>query len=337
MKPAATILTIAFLVLLNAQITAAQPKVSILHVVIGPKQVPLWIAHEQGLFAKHGIDVHLGLFDPRLPGHRQLSSDSPFGALGLPVAIAGATEGRDVKLLVAFNSAGAATAHLVTAPGIKTADDLRGKRFGTNRIGTGFWVAAILALEHLGLDPLRDRISFVEIGGGGLPLVQALEAGKIDAVVLDPAQGAVLKAKGFSLVLDMSATSIPGVQDALAVAGPYLRAHPDVVAKVVAGLVEGIAFSLSPRNKEVVLKTLMGRLNISTAAAAEVAYQEVLARVTLKPYVSVAVAQRYQRALAVNDPKVLSVKVEELLDERFVRQLDENGAMDRLYDSYGLK
>ena len=322
---------------LNAQLASAQTKVSILHAVIGPKQVPLWVAHEQGLFAKQGIDVQLGLFDGRLPGHRQITGDNPFGALGIPVAIGGATEGRDFKLLVAFSSAGAATAHLVARSGVKTSDDLRGKRIGTNRIGTGFWLTAILALEHFGLDPNRDRISFAEVGGGALRLVQALEAGEIDAAVLDPAQSTQLRAKGFALLLDMSATNIPGVQDALAVAGPFLREHPDVVEKVVAGLMEGIAFSLSPRNKEIVLKTLMARLNISSPAAAESAYQEGLARVNRTPYVSVAAAQRYQRVLGLNDPRVLNVKVEDLLEDRFVRKLDESGAIDRLYSTYGVK
>jgi NitT/TauT family transport system substrate-binding protein len=331
------VLAVGLFVLLNAELASAQAKVAILHVVIGPKQVPLWIAHEQGLFAKQGIDVQLGLFDGRLPGHRQLTGDSPFGALGIPVAIGGGAEGRDLKLIVAFSSPGAATAHLIARSDVKTADDLRGKRFGTNRIGTGFWLTAILALEHFGLDPTRDRITFVEAGGGALRLVQALEAGEIDAAVLDPAQGSQLRAKGFTLLLDMSATSIPGVQDALAVAGPYLREHPDVVEKVVAGLVEGIAFSLSPRNKEIVVKTLKARLNISSAAAAEIAYQEALARVNRKPYVSAPAAQRYQRVLGLNDPRVLNVKVEDLLDDRFVRKLDESGAIDRLYSTYGVK
>ena len=106
-------LAVGLFVLINAELASAQAKVAILHVVIGPKQVPLWIAHEQGLFAKQGIDVQLGLFDGRLPGHRQLTGDSPFGALGIPVAIGGGAEGRDLKLIVAFSSPGAATAHLI--------------------------------------------------------------------------------------------------------------------------------------------------------------------------------------------------------------------------------
>ena len=42
-----------------AQVASAQTKVPISHIVISPIQVPLWIAHEQGLFTKQGIDAQL--------------------------------------------------------------------------------------------------------------------------------------------------------------------------------------------------------------------------------------------------------------------------------------
>jgi NitT/TauT family transport system substrate-binding protein len=321
-------------VLSSGEPASAQTKVSILYPVIGPKQVSLWIAEEQGLFAKHGVDVKLVLLDA--PVGRRIMGDV-FGAIGIPIVLGQAVQGADQKAVAAFNNAAGITTQLVARVEVKRPDDLRGKRFGVNRIGTGIWIDAIRALEHLGLEPSRDGITFPEIGGGALPLVQALEAGRIDAAMLDPSQAAQLIAKRFSLLLDMSTTNIPGIQDALVVAGPYLREHPAVVEKVVAGLVEGIAFSLAPRNKETVIKTLIARLNISSPRAAEVAYQESLTRAIRKPYVSVAAAQDYRRVLALNDPRVLDVKIEDLMDERFVRTLDETGAIDRTLSHYGIK
>lgn len=317
----------------GAQVASAQTNVSIVHLVIGAGQVPLWIAHEQGLFAKQGIDAQL--LRDALPS-RRITGDIPFGVLGMPAVIAAAAEGRDLKVLAALDSA-RTTQQLVARPDIKTQDDLRGKRVGVTRIGTGFWINAILALEHLGLDPNRDRITFVEVGGDALRLVQALEAGEIDAATLDPALSTQLRARGFSVLLDLYQANISGVQQVVAVAGAYLREHPAVVEKVVAGLMEGIAFSLSPPNKETVLKTLMAHLNISSPAAAESGYQSFLARVNHKPYASVAAIQSMRRVMALNDPKVLNVKVEDLLEDRFVRRLDESGVIDRLYIAYGVR
>ena len=56
-----------------------------------------------------------------------------------------------------------------------------------------------------------------------------------------------------------------------------------------------------------------------------------------KPYASVAAMQNMQRVMALHDPKVLNVKVEDLVEHRFVRKLDESGVIDRLYATYGVK
>ena len=63
----------------------------------------------------------------------------------------------------------------------------------------------------------------------------------------------------------------------------------------------------------------------------------MLSRANRKPYASIAAMQNMQRVMALNDPKVLNVKIEDLADDRFVRKLDESGAIDRLYERYGVK
>src|SRR2546425_7756135 len=94
----------------NARVASAQTKVSISHIVIGPNQVPLWIAHEQGLFAKHGIDAQLL--------HETTTGDFQFRLFGTPAMIAAATGGRDLKVVAALDS-GRVTSHLVARPDIK--------------------------------------------------------------------------------------------------------------------------------------------------------------------------------------------------------------------------
>jgi hypothetical protein len=41
--------------------------------------------------------------------------------------------------------------------------------------------------------------------------------------------------------------------------------------------------------------------------------------------------------MAVQNPKVAGVKVEELVDARFVRKLDENGYIEKAGATYGIK
>ena len=84
-------------------------------------------------------------------------------------------------------------------------------------------------------------------------------------------------------------------------------------------------------------KMLIARMQISAPAAAESRYRNFLSRASRKPHASIAAMQNMQRVMALNDPEVLNVKIEDLVDDRFVRKLDESGAIDRLYESYGVK
>ena len=316
---------------LAPMVITGQSQVSITQPSVGLSQIPLWIADEQGLFARHGVEALILNTDRARPVEKEIQ----IGVMGIPAAIAAVARGRDLKLLLTLNSE-LSDGYLVVRPGIHTAADLRGKRFGVLAIGKGYWISSILALQRLGLEPKRDRISFLEVGDL-LRIVQSLQSGEIDAATLDPAQTMELKSKGFPILLDMRQANVPGIQSGMVVAGDYLRQHPDVVEKAVTALVEGIAFSLSPANERSVLKTMTTHLRITSLEAAGRGYESFLSRANRKLYASVAAIKSMQRVMALDDPKVLNVKVEEMIEERFLRKLDESGALDRIYSAYGVK
>jgi hypothetical protein len=41
--------------------------------------------------------------------------------------------------------------------------------------------------------------------------------------------------------------------------------------------------------------------------------------------------------MATQNPKAANVKIEELIDNRLIRKLDENGYMDKIAANYGIK
>ena len=154
--------------------------------------------------------------------------------------------------------------------------------------------------------------------------------------MLNPAQSSQMKSKGFVVLLDMYQNNVYGGQTVLDTTGAYLQQHPDVVEKVVTALVEAMAFSLAPTNKPTVLKTIMKEFKLTDLAAAERSY-EGLRDLNRKPYPTVERLRSMQKVMALHEPKVLSVKVEDVIEDRFVRKLDESGTIDRLYSSYGVK
>jgi hypothetical protein len=70
---------------------------------------------------------------------------------------------------------------------------------------------------------------------------------------------------------------------------------------------------------------------------AEEGYQDYLSSVERRPIPTVDGMHNIRRLLATLNPKIASVKVEELIDSRLIRKLDESGFIDKMAANYGLK
>jgi NitT/TauT family transport system substrate-binding protein len=296
---------------------------------VSSSMLSLWAAQEQGIFAKHGVEAQLilirggsTLVASLLTGEIQAAFTSGVSVLGA------AAQGVDVKMLTSISSR--VSWKLIANPQVKKAEDLRGKRFGVQSIVGSTWMYAMLALEQLGLEPKRDNISFLPIGDP-VTIGHALEAGRIDAAVLDPTLSQRLTGKGFSQLVDLAKTNatFPGL--GIGVTRAYLDQHPITIEKLVAALIEGLVFVQQPSNKPIALKILMKHLRISDPSVAENGYQDHLLTLNRKPYPSLDGLRNAQRLMAQQNPKVATLKVEELIDARFVRKLDESGFIDRLF------
>ncbi|HYJ15660.1 MAG TPA: ABC transporter substrate-binding protein [Candidatus Limnocylindria bacterium] len=289
----------------------------------------LWAAQEQGLFAKHGIDPQLILIRGGSTLVASLVTGEIHVAFTSGVSVLGAAaQGIDVKMLTSISSR--VSWKLIANPQIKTAAELRGKRVGVQSIVGSTWMYAMLALEQLGLEPKRDNISFLPIGDA-VTIGHALEAGRIDAAVLDPPLSRRLTGKGFSQLVDLAQTnaSFPGL--GVGVTRNYLDRQAANIERVVTALTEGLAFVQLPANKPAVLKILMKHLRVTDAAVAEDGYQDHLSTLNRKPYPSLDGLRSAQKLMAQQNPKVAALKVDDLVDARFVRKLDESGFIDRLY------
>jgi len=295
----------------------------------------IWIAQEQGFFTKNGIDPELILMSrgPVLIA-ALISGDVHVGNTGGAPALGAAVGGADVKILATFNSR--LVNNLVARPDILSPKDLRGKRFGLSSLGGAQWMGAMLWLEHLGLEPHKDDIRFLVIGDQTL-LVQALERGNIDVAGLDASVSRRMKQRGFSVLTDSSRVNLPIVSQGIVVRRDYLQKEPRVVEGVLRALIEGLAFTIAPANKPIALKTMMRRLRIFEPAAAEEGYHEILTGLDRKPYPSLEGLRNVHRLAKIRDARLAEVRVENLVDDSFVRKLDESGFIDRVYASYGVR
>jgi ABC-type nitrate/sulfonate/bicarbonate transport system substrate-binding protein len=309
----------------------AQPTLSALQPVnlvyadaTGSFRVLLTIAQQQGLFEKHGLEIHaVAASGPIVP---RVTKDVPVGLIGEPAAILQAAEGSDLRIVASFSRT-RLSGHLVGRPDIQSASELRGRRIGVRVLGAGIWISTVLALEQLGLSPSRDEITLAPVGSP-VEILRALEEGAIDAALLPAAQSRRLKTLGYHVLLDDYPEDITAYGGGLVVAAAYLESHPELVEKVITALVEALAFCLAEKNSRSVMEAFRTSLGI----ADEETVRANLRELKPKPYPSRLDLADMRKVMSLHDARVLNVDIDQLVDDRLVQKLDKEGTIDQLHE-----
>lgn len=312
---------------------AALQKVNFAHATLSARLAPLWLAQEQGIFAKNGIGAEVILVRNGAALIAGIASgDIQMGSIGAGTALGAAASGAEIAIVANFASR--ASVELVARPGIKTPEDLKGKRFGIQSFGGTLWLYTLMALEHLGLEPTRDKIQLQVVGDVSV-LARALESGTIDAATLSSAAySRPLRDKGFPILADLK---LPIAGQTIIVRKALARQAPELVDGLLRAQIEAVAFAVSPRNKTVVVETMKRRLRISNPVALEESYLDMMAEVDRKPYPSTEGLINIQRFMKTVSPKLAELKIDDVADRNWVRRLDESGFIDRAYAAQGVK
>ena len=326
--------TLLLALVLTPELLMAASDVVIAYANISARVSPLWIAQEKGFFAKYGVNVQ----QVYMPGSPVMiagmtSGQVHLGNTGGTAALGAAAGGVDLRVVGTFTSR--IPFDLVVRPNIKNPKDLRGKRLGVQVVGGTIWMAAMLGLEHLGLDSRRDDVQVVGAGDQTM-LSQALEKGSIDATVVDSAFSSDLRQRGFPTLVELSKTNIPFVSNGIVVRAGYLAQQLAVARNTLKAWLEGVAYALSPRMKPLVVETITRRLK-ATPTLAEQGYQDLLRVTDRKPYPSMEGLGNVQRLMKLRNPAVADLKVESLIDAKLIQELDKTGFIDQLYAAYGVK
>ena len=290
---------------------AELPLVRIAYGAFNEKILALWIGVEQGFFRKHGVNVELITIRTGGQTVAALASGDVQIAFTIPGSVLNAFVG---GIDVAFfgGIVNRADGDFVVAPTIRRAEDLRGKRLGVQSIGGGVWSLSMLALEHLKLEPTRDKVTVLVLGDQSV-LTQAMAAGRIDAAYLGYTFSALLKQKGFPVLLDIGKAPIPYQGLALAARRSYLKQNPQIVDAILRGALESVAFIQNPANREVSVKSLAKNLRLPNTKEAETGYDVLQWLYSLDIRPNLKGIQNMQRLLAVTNPKVAGVKVEDVV------------------------
>jgi len=304
--------------------TAKLLPLSVAYGAVSGIYVPVWVAQDEGLFKKHGLDV----------GELQYVRTSPTLAQGL---VAGSLHvgGMGVALLDArlagsdlifiAGVGGKFVFSLYGRPDLSSARDLVGKTVAASQKGATTDHAVRMWLKANGLVPGKDvQIIFV----GGVPeIMAAVKQNLAVAGVVSPPTTLLAKKAGLKEIANLAEQNIPFIQSAWATTETLIKRNPEGLRRFVYAFTEGIA--LVKQNPDIAMKAIA---KYTKEQDQEVLREAYAAFVDTFPRIPKMTEAELRAAVETNErAKGNNMNPLSFYDSRFVDELERSGLVNSFY------
>ena len=288
--------------------------------------LPLWIAQDRRLFRKHGLDTEvITIQGGPLAIQALLGGSVQFHAGGTSSAMEAKIRGADAVSVAVFIDSLPYT--LVTSASIKSANQLKGKRFAVSRLGAVSDLSLRIALKNMGINPEKEA---TVLGiGDQTSRFAALRNSSVDATVISPPLTVTARTLGFNLISSFQDAGIVWAYNSIDTTQEFAQKNREVVSNVLRAFVESIAYI--HRNKEESLVTLGRWMRLDDREALNETYDYLLKILPKKPYASDKGIQAVLDALAVRNPTVNKFRPQDFYDMSYLKELEKSGFLDRVF------
>jgi len=325
--PKGSILVLELLLFFCPLVALAADKFVTIHSSRVMSQSMPWMALEAGLFKKYNIDHELvfiassGIVTAALLGGD--ADMTVTGGIGNVIAyVRGST---DVAFIGGVKNT--MTQTLVAGGNIKKPEDLKGKRIGVSRIGGNSHYFTIQALRRYNMEPNRD-FSFLQTGGDPETLA-ALLTGGIEVANLTPPTDSQAIAKGYHYVVYGPDLKIPYAATAFVTKRSLLAKRGQVVGQYMRAMAE--TARIMHTDKEFVYKVLGKYLRITDRNVLDSAYNAEIKVLEPRLVIKNEALQAILDEVAQTDPRAKKVKPQELIDSRYLDEMDKSGFFDQVW------
>jgi ABC-type nitrate/sulfonate/bicarbonate transport system substrate-binding protein len=286
-----------------------------------------WIAEEAGLFKKYNLDHSLVFVASSSMVTAALLGGDPdmtmTGGVGnINAYVRGST---DVVFIGSVKNV--MTQTLIAGGNLKRPEDLKGKRIGVSRIGSNSHYFTIQALRRFNMEPNRDY-TFLQTGGDPESFL-ALVSGGIEVACLTPPTDAQAIAKGYHYVIYGPDLKIPYTATAFVTKRTLIAKRNQTMAQYMRAMAE--SSKIMHTDREFVYKVLGKNLRITDRTILDAAYNAEIK--ALEPRLSIRneALQAILDEVAQNDPRANKVKPQELVDHRYLDEMEKSGFFDQLW------
>lgn len=294
---------------------------------------PFWlVADKAGCWQKNGLEVDTSpqmirekAVESLKNGHVDLISGNHHN-----LYVRNATNGEDfVHLAQATNNW--TENKLVVRPGIRSIQDLKGKKVVADKLTSHAGLNIWLFLKQEGLDVDRGDVELLELRGSSEERWRKVLAGDYDGTFVTIPHDSRAAQAGAHIISGRAMPMIRGVT--LTTTTTFVRSHPEEIRLLTKGFVDAIHFFLTRRQQtlEILNEHASPILKLQSDAEVETLYQEWAQSLEHKPYPSLeAITNVFQLAVRRN-PEIKIYNPLALWDTHFVRALDDSGYIDSLY------
>jgi NitT/TauT family transport system substrate-binding protein len=326
LRPISFVAAIFAAVVMDGANALATDKLPFIYTARVMSQAYPWIAQEAGLFKKYDLEVPLIFVTAGAPAVATiLAGDSEVTQQGAAALSRAFVQGnRDVVFIGGIKSI--LTHSIIAKPDIRRPTDLKGKRIGVSRIGSNPHYFAVQALRQFGLES-RD-VSYIQAGGAPETLA-ALVAQGIDAAVLTvPTDAQALKlgyhyvVYGPDLGIAYAATTFNTRRSIMAKRGP-------VIGRFMRAMAE--AAKIMHTDKEFTCKIMEKYLFVNDRKLLEASYNVEIKALEPRLALKLEGFQSTLDEIAPTDSRAKSVKPQEMVDTRYLDELEKSGFFDQIW------
>jgi ABC-type nitrate/sulfonate/bicarbonate transport system substrate-binding protein len=307
-------------------------------------KLPFIIAWDQGLYAKHGLDVEMIIPGPEFEGGKEIPARTDFltswkRRLGLEaqeidVEIRGGTPMMmaavrmpDMPHDIDIGSTDCAVrSHIIGRKGFQAAtlEELRGKRVGISGVTNTLGFQARLMAERMGWD-FKEAFTIVDVEADGF---EELDAGMADVIFVNEIAYAKAKKGGYPVLFDTGEWNEEVAGNSIAVSPEWLKDPTNREAAKRFLMATAEAISLFHQDHDLAKRVLREWNGVQDEQIA----QDIVDRGRWLPKKPYACVMGFEKTKALfQDMGTDAFEASDFYDNSLMKELDDSGFLDGLY------
>jgi len=289
--------------------------------------LPLWIAVEEGLGKKYGLDLK-AIYAGRIRPQQLLATgEVPFvmatGTGALTSHILGVKD--QVIIMTTINRVNSA---IFSRPEIKSTEELRGKTVATGRPGAfGDTMVRYVLRAKLGLVPDRD-VKMLPIGEAQLAF-PALERGIVQAASLTIPFTLMAKKMGYRELVDYDKAGVVYPYNTITTLRQTPSKNPELAERLLKTIIEAIFVSKTEKEKS--LAVLKKYMKGTPDEILEETYQYSKNVAEEVPTPSLEIVKAALEILSYQYPQAKGTDPNPIIDTSIMKRIEQSGFLKTIY------